>query len=233
MKFLTFVLLVLFCFKVNGQVIVMNSASGQISDKVAPDSWVTIYGSNLPYNFKIKDSSGEKTLKVGYHSPTQANLLIPTDTQVGHAELLVGDFKKDLEIVPVSAGIFTFTGNGLGIPAANLLRVRGSALYYEYIAGYNPDTQAWFCLPIKWNTGADRVFLILYGTGLRHRYNLSDIRVTIGDVDCQVSYGGHGSLEGLDQINVEIPRILENTGKNKVKVFINNKPTNETYIEIQ
>jgi hypothetical protein len=54
--------------------------------------------------------------------------------------------------------------------------------------------------PISLSGPGDRVYLVLYGTGIRHAASLT---ATINGVSVPVAYfGAQGTHEGLDQINL-------------------------------
>jgi hypothetical protein len=64
-------------------------------------------------------------------------------------------------------------------------------------------------VPIDLRTQTDDVILLLYGTGIRARSDLRNVKVTIGQEECEVLYAGpQGEFPGLDQVNVRLPRAL-------------------------
>lgn len=80
----------------------------------------------------------------------------------------------------------------------------------------------------------DQVFLILYGTGVRYNSGLANVAATMGGTNAQVLYAGaQGSLVGLDQINVLIPRSLIGRGEIDVALAVNGKPTNTVRVAIK
>ena len=75
------------------------------------------------------------------------------------------------------------------------------------------------------------MFLILYGTGLRGR---SAVTTTIGGTACETLYAGaKGSLVGLDQVNVRLPRSLAGRGEVEVAFTADGKAANAVRINLK
>ena len=88
--------------------------------------------------------------------------------------------------------------------------------------------------PIDLSVEGDVVVLQLFGTGLRGRQNLSDVRVTIGGVDCSVLYAGpQNQFPGLDQLNVQLPASLRGAGVVDVVVEIEGGEANVLQVRIR
>ena len=78
----------------------------------------------------------------------------------------------------------------------------------------------------------DRVYLILYATGLRQRSSPATVR--IGGIEAEVTYAGaQGEFPGLDQINVLIPRALSGRGGVDVALSVDNRSANTVSITIR
>ena len=101
-------------------------------------------------------------------------------------------------------GLFSTTQNGRGLAAADVLRIKANGdRVYESISN-----------PINLSNPADKVFLQLYGTGLRGRSNLSKVKAFLGGTPLVVDYiGSQNFFVGLDQINVQLPSSL--AGRNR------------------
>ena len=88
------------------------------------------------------------------------------------------------------------------------------------------------------------MFLQLYGTGIRQRTGLANVTATIGGQKVDVLYAGsQGGYEGLDQVNLTVPRTLpsgeldvvikvDGVAANPVKIFVTGAPVTEktTYL---
>ena len=106
-------------------------------------------------------------------------------------------------------GLFTATGDGRGAPAGQVLRVHGdgSSDAPQDLATYDAGSGKSSPNPITPGTPGDILYLILYGTGIRHF--ASTPTCTIGHQTIPVDYAGaQGAFEGLDQINVRLPANL-------------------------
>lgn len=129
-------------------------------------------------------------------------------------------WKSSVTVAPVAPGLFSANSDGRGVAAAVTLLVRPDGSRTSQLAFECPDG-AGSCVPVPVDLGADnaRAFLLLFGTGIRGRQVLEDVRVRIGGIEAEVLYAGpQGSFVGLDQVNVEIPRVL--AGKGEVEVML-------------
>jgi uncharacterized protein (TIGR03437 family) len=197
---------------------VTSAADGITS--VAPESIAAMYGPTLangtasaaalPLPFTLAGSSVVVNDSLGvsrpaplyYVSPTQINFEIPEGSAPGIATLEVDD------------GATTLAGTAWILNTVPALF--GSAAGYTIT--YGPDNQAQppvpleTCVasvctlnPIEFPSGS-RVFLVLYGTGIR---NASVVTCVIDGQDFPVSFAGaQGVDDGLDQVNIEIAPVM-------------------------
>lgn len=78
----------------------------------------------------------------------------------------------------------------------------------------------------------DRVFLTLFGTGLRHRGTAVSAR--IGGESAEVFFAGpQGDFVGLDQINLLLPRGLAGRGMVNIELTADGLPANMVAILIK
>ncbi|MGH9855758.1 MAG: hypothetical protein ACREBD_38480, partial [Blastocatellia bacterium] len=88
--------------------------------------------------------------------------------------------------------------------------------------------------PIDLGAATDRVFLVLFATGVRHRSALSAVSVKIGGVNTDALYAGpQGDFVGLDQLNVALPRSLAGRGDVEVFVMVDGKESNALKVSIK
>ena len=88
--------------------------------------------------------------------------------------------------------------------------------------------------PIDLGPATDQVYLVLYGTGLRQRSALSNVICNIGGVTLTPAYvGAQGSLAGLDQVNLLLPRTLAGRGEVSVMLTVDGKQTNTVKVQIK
>ena len=162
-------------------------------------------------SLRVTDSAGVTQLApLFYVSPAQINYLIPTTAAVGTAKIEI--VKTDGSVlargsVSVNAvwpGMFSTLQNGRGIAAADVLRIKANDdRTYESINN-----------PINLFNSSDKVYLQLYGTGLRGRSNLNQTKITLGGTPLAVEYvGSQNFYAGVDQINVVLPASL--AGRNR------------------
>ena len=140
-----------------------------------------------------------------------------------------------VEIANVAPGIFVADASGRGLPAANALTFRADGTQASQpIARFDVTTGRFVAVPINLGTATDRVFLSLFGTGIRKRSSLENVRAFIGGVEAPVSFAGdQGGFAGLDQINIELPRSLAGSGLVDVLLIVDGAITNVVQVSIQ
>ena len=89
-------------------------------------------------------------------------------------------------------------------------------------------------VPVPIDLSTDTVVLTLYGTGIRHRADLANIKVKIGGIDAVVDFADkQGQFFGLDQINVRVPKSLLGRGEVIVEVSVEGKMANPVRVKVQ
>jgi endoglucanase len=213
-----------------GYLTALSAASVSVARATA-ESLVTVYGRGftdralgtpgVPYPRTLGDVTVEVRDAIGaiaeagllYVSPNQVNLQMPAGLAAGRARIRVkrsGAVVAQGSIQVAANGPAIFTGNstGYGLAAAHAIRVRadGSQSYEPVVQLDATGNLA--AAPIDLGAPTDRVFLALYGTGVR-----GAATVRIGGLDLAAMYAGpQGQYPGLDQINVELPRTLAGAG---------------------
>jgi len=188
---------------------------------------------------KIKDSAGsERAAPLFFISPTQINLQVPPATAVGMATMTV-EFNGNkiaagvLNVIPVAPGFFTFNADGKGVPAGYAVRVRGAAQSFVPIHQTGTANRQ-EPLPIDLGPEGDRVWLVLFGTGIRGRSALSNVTATIGGMNAIVGYAGaQGDFVALDQVNLLIPRSLMGLGEVDVVLSVGGRVSNIVKVNIK
>jgi uncharacterized protein (TIGR03437 family) len=221
------------------------SAASYSGEALASESLVVGFGSNLvpatsaagtiplPLSLAgthvvITDSKGISfPASLFYVSPGQVNFYLPPGIADGAAtiSLFSGSNRMaagGVSIAPIAPGLFAANANGRGVAAAVALRVKADgSLSYEPVARFDAARNEFVAVPIDLGpdlgNASDRVFLILFATGLRHVESLARLSVTMGGESAGVSYAGaQGAFLGLDQVNLLIPRAL--AGKEEVEI---------------
>jgi len=190
---------------------------------------------------KVKDSAGAERLAPLFSvSPTQVNYQIPVGTAAGEATVIItsgdGSVSTGVALIhAVAPSLFTANADGRGVAAAIALRVRADgSQQYESIAKFDPAQNKFVPLPLDLGSEGDRVFLILYGTGIRFRSSLSSVIATIGGAYAEVSFAGaQPDFVGIDQVNVLLPRSLAGRGEVGALLTVDAQMSNRVLINIK
>ena len=190
---------------------------------------------------KVRDSAGnERLAPLFFVSSGQINFLIPAGTTLGTATLTVTSgsgalSEGTINIVTLAPGLYAANANGRDVAAADALRVlANNSQRFESIARFDTATNRFVAVPIDLGPATEQVFLVLYGTGLRNRSALAAVTAQIGGTSATVQYAGaQGSLFGLDQVNVLIPRALIGRGDVDVVVTLDGKTANTVRANIK
>lgn len=227
------------------------SAASFRGEFLAPDSLVSAFGAglatqtavangaNLPTSLagtsvRVRDSQGvEKLAQLFFVSPGQINYVMPSGLAAGKATVTVlsgagQTLTGATDIANVAPGIFSADASGKGLASAIALRVRGSGQQvFEPVARYDAAQKSFQALPIELNIPGEQVYLLLFGTGLRHRENLTDVTVEIGGYSIEPMFAGAApGLPGIDQLNVAVPAELAGAGDVDVVVKVAGKIAN-------
>src|SRR5262245_51717206 len=192
----------------------------------------------------VKDNTGtERAAPLFFVSPMQINFLTPAGSIPGPATLTVtgsngATSTGATHINTVSPSIFTANADGAGAPAAIAVRVKpDNSQEIEAVAQLDSATNKFIPRPIDLGpdagAGADRVFLVLFGTGMRGHSGLSRIIARIGCDEAAVSFVGAQGLAGLDQANMLIPRSQSGRGEVTVALTVDGATTNSVKISIK
>jgi endoglucanase len=207
-------------------------------------SLVTIYGAGLSAGIaqpgggawpdtlsdamvRVTDSAGASAFAgLLYVSPEQINLQIPATIGPGRARIAVlrGSgivASGGIQIDAAAPAIFTANSAGFGLAAAHVIRVKpdGGQVYEPVFPG-----------PIHFDDPVERVFLALYGTGVRG----SAAAVRIAGTDLRATYAGpQGQYAGVDQVNVELSRSLAGAGLVNVTVVVDGIAANTVQVEFR
>ena len=231
-----------------------NGASYQAT--FAPDEIVTLFGYSL--SSALESGSGPLPVTLGgasvtitdntgvsrpapllYVSPSQAGFLMPSGIPSGAATIMLRNssgaaFSKTVPIAPVAPGLFAANASGSGPAAAQIQRVHsnGSQDPPLVVAAWDPVQNLWTAATIDLDPPGDTVYLVLYGTGIRHY--LHTVTCTINGQNAPIAYAGaQGSFDGLDQINVLLPQTLKGAGIVNVAVTVDGITSNAVTVNIK
>ncbi len=181
---------------------------------------------------KVRDSTGtERDAGLLHAQYNQINFILPAGTASGCATVRVikgngTTAEGKAEIKSVAPGLFSAAANGSGLASGNVLRCKSTApCQYELLTS----------APIDLGLVTDKVYLILYGTGIRGRSNLAAVTVNIGGMtSTDVNYAGaQGTYLGEDQVNALIPRGLIGRGEVNVELMVDGLRANLVTVKIK
>jgi uncharacterized protein (TIGR03437 family) len=175
-----------------------------------------------------------------YVSPTQINYLIPAGISSGIATVTVMNngtmaATGSMRLQSVAPGIYTANQNGSGVATGTITR-----LHADHSQSVEPieqcDANGLNCVPraIDFGVPTDQLFLTLYGTGIRHRTDLSHVKVQIGNENADVQYAGPDpESAGLDQIKISLPRALQGRGRLSLVLQADTQTANPVHISFR
>ena len=181
---------------------------------------------------KLTDNKGVSQLvPLFYAAPTQINYLLPSNLAQGIATLEVVQStgtvvaRGAISVNAIWPGLFTTGQNGRGLVAADVLRVKANgSQVIESIQN-----------PLDLSMAGDKIYLQLYGTGLRGRTSLNAVKLTLGGTPLAVDYAGtQPQYFGLDQINALVPTNL--AGRNRtldLVLFVDGWAANVVQVKIR
>lgn len=186
----------------------------------------------------VKDSKGvERFAPLFYVSPGQINFQIPKDTAEGIATLMIlsGTGVNStglLAVGEVSPALFSADSTGSGFAAGSALLVRGDGSRTENnLVRYDAASGKNITNPVDLGNPSDQAYLTLYGTGIKNRSDVANVKVKIGGLDASVEYAGaQGFFAGLDQLNVKVPRGLIGRGTVNFELSLEGKTANLTTV---
>lgn len=202
-----------------------------IASGVASSSPPTTLGGTT---ITITDSAGVSVpAPLFYVSSQQVNFLAPAGLAAGVATIVVkagdGSTKHGTAtIADVAPALFTLNADGL--IAGSIARNTSDGQQVNQDLFAVDGTGKIVAVPV--DVSKDQVYLVFYGTGLRHAAQ-GDVRVSVGGANVPVAYAGaQGSYAGLDQINVQLPPSLAGKGDVTLVVSVAGKPSNPARITL-
>ncbi len=224
--------------------VAINAAAG-LNTALAPDAMAALYNitglsgdvaAALPLTtslagttVKITDSAGESRLALLYGafaSIGQINFVIPAGTAPGTALVTIAlpggaILTTVLSVANSAPGIFTANGSGQGAYAGEVLHVHADG-------SRSIESPA---NPIDLGPPGDQVFLVLFATGIRHAASLT---ATVNGVPAPVLFfGAQVQYEGLDQVNLALPRTLAGAGLVDIQISADARPANLVAVPIR
>ena len=238
-----------------GAVVAVSSATGSYA--LAPGSIASAYGSalatatlaapstTLPTSLAgttvtIKDASGvERLAPLLFVSPGQVNFVVPDAVATGPATITIANSAGatstgSLAVQLVAPGVYTTSFTGQGPAAANLIRVKADGSQSVEPVVQCGLSGACTLVPIDFGASSDRLVLVLYGTGIRKRSALARVTATVGFSPAVVDYAGpQPTYQGLDQVNIQLPRALAGSRIALVRLSVDGQWSNPVRIQFK
>src|SRR5262245_16383475 len=189
-------------------------------------------------------------------SPSQINFVVPENLDLFNVsdptspavtvDVIPGDgpiLTTEMAVFPVSPAIFTADSSGSGLPAATVVRVKADGTQVRESLYQRDASGAIIPKPIDLGPEGEKVFLILFLTGIGHATGPKipfdvparvNIRVIANGYSLKPAFAGpQGDFAALDQINVELPREFLGNSILKIAVTaINEEQSNETEVPL-
>jgi uncharacterized protein (TIGR03437 family) len=234
------------------------SAASYLGPDAAPGSIVAGFGRNMEIPFAaaggtplptslsgttvdlIDTTGAKKSASLLFVSPTQANFVMNSDVEPGPVlvNLLSGGrlvASGYVQVNNTAPSLFSANGDGAGVAAGEGLVTSTSGAASIPMAAYDPGKSRWVATPVRLGQSNELLFLTLYGTGIRGRRSVAEVRATVGGMPVPVTYAGpQGTFSGLDQINVgPLPATLAGSGLVDIRVSIAGQNSNSVQVHIQ
>lgn len=232
------------------------SAASYTGATIAPDQIVSSFGTGLANDIRVatslplptsiqntevhvEDSLGvDRVAPLFFISPTQINFAVPSATADGAARIMVLNngaivSNETIQVARVAPGLFSANSTGRDVMAGVLLRVKNNGQQtFEQLARFDASSGKFVPVPIEF--GNDQLYLLAFGTGLRYRGGLPTVNAQVGGVQSDVLFAGaQGSLIGLDQINLALPRSLAGRGDVNVSLSVEGRAANTITINLK
>lgn len=215
---------------------------------IAPESIATIFGAGLAATAQaatslplgttlagttvtVKDSAGAtRSAPLYYVSPTQINFQVPLGTAAtGNATITIGKQVVTAPVGSVAPALFTVNSSGFGVAAATAVRY-DTAGKTSPVAIFQCGAAGCTAAPIDLGKATDQIYVSLYGTGIRNRFDYS---LQAGNLYIPVLYGGpQGDSPGLDQVNFLLPATLRGMGELPFMLIVNGIAANPVTLNI-
>jgi uncharacterized protein (TIGR03437 family) len=215
----------------SGQMNVVNGASFDSSQPMAPGSFGTVFGQNLCSQTAAGDwiAPGQLPTSLGgcsvavngipamlqFVSPGQINFVVPQNLGAGMSTVMVnnGSQTQSGTMIAGQAGPGVFATNGMGMGEGAML-----------------NGMMWSLGPFSTTTNGQPTYVAMYVTGLDPS---TKPVVTIGGIPVDVMWFGNApGYAGLQQINFMLPSGMAGVGRAPVTVTSNGQVSNVTFMHV-
>lgn len=242
----------------NAPAVVTVSAASYSRDGLAKEAIAASFGPNLALTTEVattiplpttladtqvlvRDSAqSERLAPLFFVSPGQINYQFPPGMETGTAQVTVVNGGRTVAVetalvARVAPGLFTVDGSGRGLAAGVALRFKPDNSYtVEPLVRFDPTQNRFVAVPLDLGPATDRVFLALFGTGLRFRSSTAALSATMGGVGAPVLDAvAQPEFVGLDQVNIGVPRSLAGRGEVDIALIADAKVANLVRVHIK
>ena len=230
---------------------VVNVSDADSSYRIAPESIAVAYGpalasttataTGLPLpttlgaiTVTVKDSAGVSRLAGLYYvSPSQIDYEVPAGTAPGMATVTVGKTASAALIAAAAPGLFAANGNGAGVAAALAVRATAGGVQSP-VPVFQCGSGGCTAVAMDLGAATDTLVVEFYGTGIRGRSSAANVAATIGGAPATVLFAGaQGQFDGLDQVNVVVPRSLAGAGEVPVVLTVDGITANVVTVSLK
>ena len=217
---------------VSGFGVELSSATGEAEFLPLPTSLAGV-------NVLVTDGAGrERMAGLFFSSPRQINYQVPPGTAEGEAVVSVVSAGRvvaggNLQVTAVAPGLFAANANGRGTAAAQLLRVaRDGSQSFHSTARFDTVRNEFVSAPIDFGPEDDRLFLVLFGTGIR--FHDGNVTATVGGEAVDVLFAGRQpQFVGVDQVNLRLPRTLAGRGEVDIVLVVDGQAANTVQVAFE
>ena len=167
-------------------------------------------------------------------APAQIHYVVPVETAPGNATVEILNSDKliasgTVNVERVSPGLFAMVNDGQ--MRAN--QAAQQSAYYPFASLAESSTRALDANKVANGPLADQRQLVLYGTGLRNCSNIKNVEVRVNGTPVKVRYvGAQAGSYGLDQLNIELPKELQQQEMLQVALWVEGREANPVSVKV-
>ena len=190
---------------------------------------------------KVTDSGGHEALAgLVYVSYSQLNFVLPDGLTPGPGTLEITNstgktVSVNFNVAAIAPALFTSDASGKGTAAALFLIVAPDGTLQTVPAVSCSGTPV-VCAatPVDVSQPGTKVYVSLYGTGIRGRSGLGGVSLTSGGASLPVTYAGpQPTYPGLDQVNAQLDPSLAGSGQIVLQLNVDGTAANPVTINIK
>jgi uncharacterized protein (TIGR03437 family) len=239
-------------------VLKFSSTAADLESSLAPDEAVSIFNvtvlrtdakaTTLPLPVTLGAAAVAVTDSAGttrpaqlygvFSSAQQVNFIVPAATALGAATIKItglgGTLSKQVSITRTAPGLFSADGTGTGVYAGQVVYAHADGTQtVDTSAVFHSTNKAFVPKPVNLGTAGDKVFLVLYGTGIRHRTSDANTTATVKGARVPAISVPQPGTPGLDQVNLQLPASLAGSGPVDIVLVADGQTSNTVSVTIQ